>query len=188
MVNRLATIYGKSEVCHDVVIEPPLLPLTGEQFPLRSTNEAAEARLDVSARGVWRPMDKVFFDVRIFQPTAASNAAANDPFRKHEMEKKRTYNKRVIDVEKATFVPLVFSTNGAMDREAESFNKRLATLLSLKRNISYSDAISFVRRKLHFSILITSLIALRGYRGPVVDQQINEGSYIDLIPRNNLHF
>ena len=141
--NQIRDIEAKllSEVCHDVVIEPPLLPLTGEQFPLRSTNEAAEARLDVSARGVWRPMDKVFFDVRIFHPNAASNAAANDPFRKHEMEKKRTYNQRVIDVEKATFVPLVFSTNGAMGKEAESFNKRLATLLSQKRNISYSDAI-----------------------------------------------
>ena len=104
------------------------------------------------------------------------------------MEKKRTYNQRVIDVEKATFVPLVFSTNGAMGKEAETFNKRLATLLSLKRNISYSDAISFVRRKIRFSILRTSLIALRGYRGPVVDQQINEDSDIDLIPRNNLHF
>ena len=112
--NQIRDIEAKllSEVCHDVVIEPPLLPLTGKQFPLRSTNEAAEARLDVSARGVWRPMDKVFFDIRIFHPTAACNAAANDPFRKHEMEKKRTYNQRVIDVEKATFIPLVFSTNG----------------------------------------------------------------------------
>ena len=110
--NQIRDIEAKllSEVCHGV-IEPPLLPLTGEKFPLRSTNEAAEARLDVSAKGVWHPMDKVFFDVRIFRHTAASNAAANDRFLKHEMEKTRTYNQRVIDVEKATFVPLVFSTN-----------------------------------------------------------------------------
>ena len=188
--NQIRDIEAKllAEVCHDVVIEPPLLPLTGEQFPLRSTNVAAEARLDISARGVWRPMDKIFFDVRIFHPTAVSNNASSDPFRKHELEKKRTYNQRVIDVEKASFVPLVFSTNGAMGKEAESFNKRMATLLSIKRNISYSDAISFVRRKLRFSILRTSLIALRGYRRPVVNQQINEDSDIDLIPRNNLHF
>ena len=188
--NQIRDIEAKllSEVCHDVVIEPPLLPLTGERFPLRSTNEAPEARLDVSARGVWRPMDKVFFDVRIFHPTATSNAAVNDPFHKHELEKKRTYNQRIIDVEKATFVPLVFSTNGAMGKEAETFNKRLATLLSQKRNISYSDAMSFVRRKIRFSILRTSLISLRGYRGQLVNQEINENSDIDLIPRNNQHF
>ena len=133
-------------------------------------------------------MDKVFFDVRIFHPTATSNAAVNDPFHKHELEKKRTYNQRIIDVEKATFVPLVFSTNGAMGKEAETFNKRLATLLSQKRNISYSDAMSFVRRKIRFSILRTSLISLRGYRGQLVNQEINENSDIDLIPRNNQHF
>ena len=33
-----------SEVCHDVATEPPLLPLTGEQFPLRTTNKANDAR------------------------------------------------------------------------------------------------------------------------------------------------
>ena len=136
-----------SEVCHDVTTEPHLLPVTGEQFPLRSTNTANDARLDISARGVWRAMDKVFFDVRIFHPTAPSNASAVDLFIKHEQEKKRTYNQRVIDIEKASFVPLVFSTNGTMGKEAETFHKRLATLLSIKRSISYSDAISYILSK-----------------------------------------
>ena len=93
-----------------------------------------------------------------------------------------------MDVEKASFVPLVFSTNGEMGNEAEIFNKRLATLLSIKRNISYSEAIAFVRRKLRFSILRTSLIALRGYRGQNMNQNIAEDSDIDLIPKNNLYF
>ena len=112
-----------------MVIEPPLLPLTGEQFLLRSTKEDAEARLDVSARGVTRPMGKVFFDVRISNPTAASNAAANDPFRKHEIEKKRTYNQRVIDDEKQN---LHLSFSPSMVSWAKKRNpskKRLATLL-----------------------------------------------------------
>ena len=105
-------------------------------------------------------MDKVFFDVRIFHPAAPTNANVEDPFKKHEDEKKRSYNERIIDIEKASFVPLVFSTNGAMGKEAEIFHKRLATLLSIKRSISYSDAISYIRRRLRFSILRTSLIAL----------------------------
>ena len=134
-------------------------------------------------------MDKVLFDVRIFHPSASSNAAVADPFQKHEQEKKRTYNQRVIDVEKASFVPLVFSTNGTMGKEADKFHKRLATLLSMKRNISYSEAISFIRRRLRFSILRTSLIALRGFRGntPTLNN-IREDSDIDLIPSLAMHY
>ena len=41
-----------SEVCHDVVTEPRLLPLTGEVFPLRTTKTADDAHPDISARGV----------------------------------------------------------------------------------------------------------------------------------------
>ena len=49
-----------SEVCRDVVIEPTLLPITGETFALRTANTANEARLDISARGVWPQWTKPF--------------------------------------------------------------------------------------------------------------------------------
>jgi hypothetical protein len=62
-----------SEVCKDVQWEPQLLPLRGETFDLCSTNTAAEARLDISARGIWNTVDKTFFDVRVFHPGAGSN-------------------------------------------------------------------------------------------------------------------
>ena len=65
-----------SEVCKDVQKELQLLPLSGEAFEWRSTNIAAEARLDISARGIWNTVDKTFFDVRIFHPGAQSNKAA----------------------------------------------------------------------------------------------------------------
>ena len=142
-----------TEVCHDVVVEPRLLPLTGEVFPLQSTKKEDDAHPDISARGVFRPMDKVFFDVRIFHPNAASNLASADAILKHEKEKKRCYNQRIIDVEKGCFIPLVFSTNGAMGKEADRFHKRLASLLAKKRNISYSEAISFIRCRIRFSSL-----------------------------------
>ena len=47
-------------VCYDVQTEPLLEPLTGETFELRSTITAPEARLDVSARGVFLDMSKAF--------------------------------------------------------------------------------------------------------------------------------
>ena len=62
-----------SDVCKDVVTEPPLLELSGEALP-RGSITTAEARLDVSARSFWTPMDKTFTDVRIFHPHAPTNA------------------------------------------------------------------------------------------------------------------
>ena len=86
-------------------------------------------------------------------------------FEKHEEEKKRTYNRRILEVEKATFTPLVFSTSGGMGKEAEKFHKRLATLISEKRDTPYSDCMAYLRKKLSFCLLRTTLAALRGYRG-----------------------
>ena len=42
-----------SEVCTDVLVEPPLEELTGETMHYRSANVSDEARLDISARSVW---------------------------------------------------------------------------------------------------------------------------------------
>ena len=156
-----------SEVCKDVTTEPPLLPLSGETFDHRTANRSDEARLDISARGVWSSMDKAFFDIRIFHPGAESNKhlTPENMYAKHENEKKRAYNARVIDVEKASFTPLVFSTSGGMGVEANKLNKRLASLIAIKRDILYSDAVSFIRKRLRFTILKTTLIALRGFKG-----------------------
>ena len=89
---QVRDLYAKMlrEVCFDVQKEPVLLPLSGEQFRLKSANTAQEARPDVSARSVWNNLDKVFFDVRIFHHGAKSNqlATVEAAFKKHEDEKK----------------------------------------------------------------------------------------------------
>ena len=77
------------------------------------TNKAEQARLDISARGVWTSFDKSFFDVRVTHPNCLSNRSK--PFQKiyeeNEKEKKDEYNERVINVEKGNFNPLVFLTS-----------------------------------------------------------------------------
>ena len=66
-----------SEVCSDVEVEPRLQPLSGEQFLHASANRDAEARLDIKARGFWGgAFECAFFDVRVFNPRARTNAAA----------------------------------------------------------------------------------------------------------------
>ena len=42
-----------SEVCHNVRTEPPLQPLSGEQFHYRSANVEDGSQLDVSAESFW---------------------------------------------------------------------------------------------------------------------------------------
>ena len=56
--NLEATIL--KDVCKDVRIEPELLPIGDTSTS--STNVADKARLDVSAVGVWSPMERTFFD------------------------------------------------------------------------------------------------------------------------------
>jgi hypothetical protein len=171
-----------SDVCKDVVIEPPLLELSGEDLP-RGSITTAGARLDVSARSFWTPMDKVFTDVRIFHPHAPTNAqmSVTQMYKHHENLKKRAYNARVIQVEKGTFTPLVFSTTGGMGSEAERFVKMLARKMTIKDHMSdYSTNMSFVRRRLRFDLLRTTLIALRGFRGKIRTSRPEKITRLDL--------
>ena len=173
--------------CRDVQTEPSLIPIDNEVFDRRSVNTAVEARLDVSARGVWNSMDRTFLDVRVFHHGAPSNrlATIGDSFRKHENEKKLTYNRRIIQVEKATFTPSVCSTSGAIGDQADRFLKRVATLMTHKKGNLYSDCISYIRKKIRFVILRTVLTAIRGYRGHALRKD-GENSDIHLMLKPDL--
>ena len=104
------------KVCHNVQVEPHLIRLENEHFHLRSTTTDDEARLDIKAGGFWRRGQNAFFDVRITHVNSESNKnlPVEEIFRRNEAEKKRTYLERIVDVEHATFTPLVFGTNGGI--------------------------------------------------------------------------
>ena len=63
--------------------------------------------------------------------------------------------------------PLIFSTTGGAGKENGKFLKRLAALIAQKRNEEYSIVMSYLRRKLTFALLRTTLIAVRGTRTPI---------------------
>ena len=153
--------------CKDVTTEPRLLPITGEEFDHKTTITANDARLDVAALGVWNPMEKCFLDIRIFNSRAPTNMSKpiETTMRRHEEEKKRNYNDRVIQVEKATFTPVVFSTSGALGDEADRLYKKIAKDISRKNKNTYADTIRYIRQRLAFCLLKTVIISLRGYRG-----------------------
>ena len=125
---------------------------------------------------LWNPLEKAFLDIRVFHAQAISNRQRTIPnmYKHHEQLKKREYNARVIEVEKASFSPLVFSTAGGMAKEANSFFKVIAQKWSRKTNQTYADSISFIRRRLRFDLLKTTVIALRGYRGKRTEERGND--------------
>ena len=156
-----------SEVCHNVSIEPHLQPLSGETMSLRSANTEDNSRLDIAAYGFWGSrFERAFFDVRVFNPCARSNRQTSllSTYRRHEQEKKRQYDQRIREVEHSTFTPLVLSTTGGMGRAATTFYKRLAAMLSEKKDVPYSKMIGWICCRMSFSLLRASIMSIRGTR------------------------
>ena len=107
--NQFRNITAKwlGECCKDVRIEPMLQPLTGESLPLCS-NTTDEARLNVSAKEFLESYQLAFFDVRVFNPMAKRyvNQTLKKSFEINEIEKKRHYSERIVQIEHGTFSPL----------------------------------------------------------------------------------
>ena len=115
---RDITVGFLTEVCHNVGIEPPLQPLSGEHLTLGSANREDGALLDTAAGNLWgRDWNYTFFDTSVFSSFAQSHRntslSACICYKKYEQEKKRAYDKHVREVEHGS---LVFSTSGEMDQ------------------------------------------------------------------------
>ena len=165
------------EVCRDVKIEPELLPLG------RGEENQEKARLDVSAVGVWSAMERTFFDVRVMHPNSPSyaNIAREQLYIRHEREKKRKYNDRILNVDRGSFTPLIFTTTGGMGPECSKFFKRLSEMIAIKRGEDYPIVVNHIRTRIRVSLLKSVLVALRGERGkrrrkdptPISDLSLN---------------
>ena len=59
----------------------------------------------------------------------------------------------------------MLTTSGGMGVEATLFHKRMALLISEKRNEEYSHVLNYIRTRLRFALLKSTLTALRGVRG-----------------------
>ena len=72
------------KVCKDVRTEPKLLP---EVRRLNGNEEVDRKRPDISARGMWSPAEKTFFDISVTHPNADSylNKSLATIYREKEM-------------------------------------------------------------------------------------------------------
>ena len=178
-----------TEVCNDVCIEPDLQPIDGEVLTGSSPNTQDGARLDIAANGFWGGrFERTFFDVRVFNPHAPSNRNSRlaSSYRKHELQKKRQYE-RVREIEHASFTPLVLLATGGMANEATVFYKRLASCLATKWDQSCSSTLSWLRCRLTFSLLRCAIQCIRGARSSCGHAAKSQTPPIDLV-NSELHF
>ena len=98
---------------------------------------------------------------------------------KNELEKKRQYNERVLQVEHGSFSPLVFNVNGGMGNECRAFYSRLADLLALK---------SWLKTKINFALLRSMLLCVRGSRSvkKTIDLALNEIEIAEKISKQSV--
>ena len=161
-------------ICYNTQIEPRLLSTNGRDLP-EGTITDDHARLDISTRDFWTTMDKAFFDVRVLNSQAPSNANQSIPqtFLKHEKEKKTAYLHRVLEVDGGVFTPLVMATTGGLGREFARFVKHLAEEKSKSGN-RYEDCIRYIRLRLSFAMVRSVTLSLRGYRGKLREDTTND--------------
>ena len=156
-----------SEVCHGVGTKPHLQPVTGEH---RTAIRDDDARLDVVAEGFWGGgQQRAFFDVQVFNPFAQSyrNTSMAQCYHQNEAEKRRSYDERVREVERASFSPLVFSTAGGMGATATVVYKRISAMIAEKHEKPYGKTIHWIRCRLNFSLLRSAIMCLHGARSAV---------------------
>lgn len=138
-----------------------------------TSNREDDARLDIRANGFWGSrFERAFFDVWVFNPKATTNRgpSLSSTYARHEKEKRRNYQQRVLEIERASFTPLVFSASGGMAKAAQVCYKRLAGLLAEKRKEPYSQIMGWMRTKLSFCLLRSAILCVRGSRQKVVFQ------------------
>ena len=154
-------------VCNDVCIEPTLQP--GETLTGASAITEDGARLDIAANGFWGGggrFEWVYFDVRIFNPHAPSNRqqCLASTYKKHERAKIRAYEQQVREVERGSFTTFVMSLSGGCANAANITYKRLATMLAEKWEQPYCSTLAWMRCKLSFALLRSSIQCIRGAR------------------------
>ena len=159
---------GKTPLSYKRFInEPELQPLTREVFNRATTITTDESRLDIEARGFWECRQEcTMFDVMVFNPCADSyrHAPLQTLYRRQEQLKRNAYEERVRQVERASFVPLVFKTSAIASPAATVVLKRLAAGLAEARDLSYSTGMGWLCCRLSFCFLRCAVMCFRSSR------------------------
>ena len=158
------------------MVEPVLAPAGDQQ--MRPPLQAAWM-----ARGVWESGRVAFFDNRIVDADAPCYSAAHLSWEavsnKAAAEKKRKYGTTAEEL-RASITPLVCSTDGALHREYDAFQKRLASRLAEKWDKPYSVVRGWVKTKTQFAIIRSVDLRLRGTRRKIFGLGLEDGAALGL--------
>ena|ERR1700750_1244956 len=111
-------------------------------------------------------MQQAYFDVKVVSPFARSYSHLTQAsiLKTAEKSKMREYKERIRDVEHADFNPLVFTTVGAMAPQSQIVMKKLAEKLGGKKGVNQAVVTGWLRVRLSFALLRTTLLCVRGTR------------------------
>ena len=151
---------------HDVLIEPTLQQLTGESIHERTAYITDEARVGIIARGFWISGQRAFFEIRVFNPMPQRyrSQELTTAYETNELEEKRQYNGRILEVEHGSFTPLVMTALGGMGREASKFYFHLSETIAEKRKERYSVITNLISQKIPFALVNCVCMCVGGSR------------------------
>ena len=182
--NTIANLLETAKDCNDVEIEKHLTPLDIDEKRRapRTSNTTEGARMDVAALGFWGPLQRVFCNLRVFNPLAPSKGfkSAEAQKKDNEKEKKDAYQWRVKEIEKGTFTPLVFTVQGGCGRECDAFLKQLSEKIAKKSGEDQSAVMAWIRTKLSFALVRTSVVCLRGWKKKDKRKHFTDNKEIDI--------
>ena len=171
--NTIAHLLETAKGCSDIEIEKHLTPLENDEKKRapRTSNTTEGARMDVTALGFWGPLQRVFCDIRVFNPLAPSKGfkSAEAQKKDNEKEKKDAYQWRVKEIERGTFTPLVFTVQGGCGRECDAFLKQLSEKIAKKSGEDQSSIMAWIRTKLSFALVRTSAVSYTHLTLPTSD-------------------
>ena len=116
----------------------------------------------------WNTCQDASFDVMVFHTIAPSNhsRSLSNAYKKHEDEKKEHMASVYLILNIAQhLLHFILSTSGGMGiRETQTFYKRLADLLSLKCDVTYSTLMGWMIQAVFHHPQICTVMCIRGSR------------------------
>ena len=105
-----------------------------------------------------------FFDIRVFDPKAKRYKSSSLQYCYRTNERKWKRNKSIRNVWKWKFYPISFLINVGMGKEAKRYYSRITEKLAGKRDEPYSLMMSWIWRKVSFSMMRSIIMCICGSR------------------------
>ena len=107
----------------------------------RSSTSRYESQRFLAQWSVCHSGQSAFFEICVTN-TNARALSSTQIYQRHEQEKKRKYNDRVMNIEQGTFTPLVYSTSGGLGNNCQTFCRQLANKIDTKTNDKYEKVLT----------------------------------------------